>query len=101
MIPSRFGHSRLGDIATGSIRDGVTRLERAAEALSSAGVADAAATVTVSEDARRLTGRTSGLDELDALLELRRASVQVEAGVAILQSADDMAREALAAMDRR
>ncbi|MBM4359723.1 MAG: hypothetical protein FJ096_16590 [Deltaproteobacteria bacterium] len=101
MIPPRIGRQELGEIASGAIRDGFSRLARASEALASGGLADAAATVSISEEARRRAGPQDGTSELDALLELRRAGIQVEAGVAVLQSADDMAREALSIAARR
>lgn len=101
MFASRIGYARLEDAAQSSIRDGMARLNRAADALSSSGFADAAATVEISDAAKRLSGPRTGLDELDAMLELRRAGLEVRVGVAVLQSADDMAREALAITKRR
>jgi hypothetical protein len=95
-IPER-GYEGATEAGAAGLREGFARLARAAESLSSAGIADAAATVSISEDARRLGGRVpSEVDVLDAMLELRRASLTVSTSVAVLQSADDMARDALA-----
>jgi len=91
------GYERAAEAGAAGLRDGLARLARAAESLSSVSVADAAATVSISDDAQRL-GRRVPLEEeiLDTMLELGRASVTVSTSIAVLQSADDMARDALA-----
>lgn len=96
-----IGLDRMRDAGAAGVREGFQRLARAAEALSSSGVADAAATVSISEDARRLGARASESDVLDATLELQRASLLVSTGVTVLLSADDMNREALEIAGRR